>query len=73
MVSALTIKPRSFAADEWRFVDFSAGDASVRAELTRVLRDGIPDAMMPGYASSLSDAQIAGLVDHVLALRRQGR
>jgi putative copper resistance protein D len=73
MARSLPVKPRSFAGDEWRHADLSKGAADVQAAITRVVREGIPDAMMPGYASSLSEEQIAGVVRYVLELRRRER
>ena len=73
LVGGLPIKPRSFASDEWRFVDFSAGDEAVNAAIAQVLHQGIPDAMMPSYAKTLSEEQILELVAYVLELRQQGR
>lgn len=73
MVAMLKTKPRSFDADEWRFVDFTATEQDVRTTIAGVISDGVPDAMMPGYSDSLSEAQIDDLVDYVLELRRRGR
>lgn len=73
MVAMLKVKPRSFGSDAWRFVDFAAGDAAVRAETRRVIREGIADAMMPPAAATDTDAQLDALVDYVLLLRRQMR
>ena len=69
----LPVKPRSFGADDWRHVDFGQSDDEVVSTITRVVQDGLPDAMMPGYARTLSDAQIESLVLYVLELRRQSR
>ena len=73
MAGMLPTKPRSFGAAEWRFVDFTAGDAAIRAEVTRVIREGIADVMMPGYVGEPTDAEMSALVEYVLELRRAER
>lgn len=66
----LAVTPPNFSRDPWRYVQPGADPALTVA---RIIRFGLPGSSMPGH-EELSDAEVAGLAAHVLALhdRRAG-
>ncbi len=59
--AALSRPPRAFPQDDWLF-------PKTAKSIRRVIADGIPDGMMPGFRQTISGTEIELLADHVLRL-----
>ena len=59
--------PRDFTAGVFKFRSTASGSAPLREDVLRTVARGIPGSFMPAWQGRLDDAQLAAVVDYVLA------
>ncbi|NNF44066.1 MAG: cytochrome c [Phycisphaerales bacterium] len=69
LAGALNPRPRGFVDEPWRFITPQTPDEA-RTAIADLIRRGLPQSGMPGYAAKMNEKQMLQVAEYVLELRR---
>ena len=71
MARMLSVKPRSFVTDDYKFITDDMTHAQKVSKIIELIDNGIPEAMMPSYKATITNEQAGGLAELILSMREK--